>query len=238
MAYSSIAHAGYMLIGLAVWLAARRFADAPGLLPAVSQEGLAATLLYLAIYVVASIGTFAALIYLGRAGRQIDEVDELAGLSRTHRLTALAIAAFMFSLAGIPPLAGFWGKLSLFASSLSVNVGEPAAAGVTVRTWFVVLAVVGVINAAISAAYYLRVVSTMYFRSPEGVPRAEGGWGAALATGVCVVLAVGIGFYPGPLVTSARRAVPNATMDAEATATVQPERDQPSLVQSTADGRR
>ena len=107
-----------MLIGLAVWVVARSAGGAGG--ESVSDAGLSATLLYLALYVAASIGTFAALVFLGREGNPIDNIDDLSGIGGRHRIAALALAVFMFSLAGIPPLAGFWGKFSLFASALAV----------------------------------------------------------------------------------------------------------------------
>ncbi|MHC4176411.1 MAG: NADH-quinone oxidoreductase subunit N, partial [Planctomycetota bacterium] len=112
LAYSSVAHAGYMLIGLAVGLA---FAGERG-----EWDGVSALLFYLCVYAVATIGTFAALECLGRRDRQIEAVEELAGLGRTRPLLALAMAVFMFSLAGIPPLAGFYGKLFVFGSALEV----------------------------------------------------------------------------------------------------------------------
>jgi NADH-quinone oxidoreductase subunit N len=198
LAYSSIAHAGYMLIGLAVWMAA---GAAQGVDTTVGVAGLSATLLYVVVYAAASLGTFAALVYLGRSDRQIDTVDELGGLSRTYRGAALMIAIFMFSLAGLPPLAGFWGKLGLFASALNVRSAEPGLLGTaSLQTWFLILAVVGVLNAAVSAAYYLRIVAAMYFGSSTRAPSAKGGLGAALATGFCTAIVLGVGLYPGPLV--------------------------------------
>jgi len=197
MAYSSIAHAGYMLIGLAVGFAT--VTPDPRLR---SLDGMGATLFYLAVYAMATAGVFAALVYLSGERRQIDTVDDLAGLSRTHPFMAAAIAIFMFSLTGLPPLAGFWGKLMLFTGALAVDpngfqIGGPLA------KWFLALAVIGVLNAAISAAYYLRIVAVMYFRPSLTAPRAEGGVGAALATLVCAVLVVAAGLYPGPLVEQA-----------------------------------
>ncbi len=201
LAYSSIAHAGYMLIALAVALA-----------PAAGQDGLAgqggfggvgALLFYFCVYAAATIGTFAALDYLGRRGRQLESVEELAGLGRTRPLMAAVLAVFMFSLAGIPVLAGFWGKLAVFAGALGVDAG--AEAGGTLRTWFVSLAIAGVLNAAVAAAYYLRIVARMYFRTPLGVPKAEGGPGAWWAAMVCAVLTIGIGILPGPLMRQANR---------------------------------
>ncbi len=197
LAYSSIAHAGYMLIGLAVWMAAR---DGQGIGNGVGEAGLSATLLYVVVYAAASLGTFAALVYLGRYEQQVDTVEELSGLSRTHRGAALMIAIFMFSLAGLPPLAGFWGKLGLFASALNVRSGDPGLLGTaSLQMWFLILAVIGALNAAVSAGYYLRVVAAMYFGSATRTLSAKGGLGAALATGACAAVVLGVGLYPGPL---------------------------------------
>jgi len=197
LAYSAIAQTGYMLIGLAVALCGAP--TTPG------WDGLGALLFYLCVYAAAAIGTFAALAYLGRADRQIDAVEELAGLGRTRPLVAASLGLFMFSLTGIPPLAGFWGKLCLFGSALAVEAG--GAAG-TLRPWFVVLAVAGVLNAALSAAYYLRIVGVMYFRAPLGTPRAEGGLGAGAAMLACAALVLGLGLHSGPLVRAAMDACP------------------------------
>ena len=149
------------------------------------------------MYAVATIGTFAALEFLGHRDRQIEAVEELAGLGRTRPLLALAVAVFMFSLAGIPPLAGFWGKLFVFGSALSVDAGNLAAG--SLWPWFVALAVVGVLNAAVAAAYYLRIVAVMYFRTPLAVLRPRGGTGAWLALTACAVLTLLLGILPGPL---------------------------------------
>ena len=198
LAYSSIAHAGYMLIGLAVGLAGQQ---APSL-----WDGLGALLFYLCVYAAATIGTFAALAYLGRDGRPLEAIDELAGLGRTRPLTAAVLAIFMFSLAGVPPLAGFWGKLAVFGSALTVDAG--AAAEVSRQPWFVALAILGVLNAVVAAVYYLRIVGVMYFRTPLATPKAEGGAGAWSAAMACAVLVVAIGLFPGPLLRESGRASP------------------------------
>ncbi|MBN2477333.1 MAG: NADH-quinone oxidoreductase subunit N [Pirellulales bacterium] len=193
LAYSSIAHAGYMLIGLTV-----------GLAPAIvrgSQDGVGALLFYLCVYALATVGAFAVLEYLGREDAPIDAVDELAGLGRARPLVAAAMSVFLFSLAGIPLLAGFWGKFALFLSALGVDPG-----GVSVRPWFVGLAIVGALNAAVAAAYYLRIVGVMFFRTPLAVPKAEGGMGPWLTFTVCAVLTLAIGAFPRPLLQAANDA--------------------------------
>ena len=115
------------------------------------------------------------------------------------------IAVFMFSLSGIPPLAGFWGKLALFTSALATGLNPPANVG-DASVWFIVLAVVGVVNAAIAAAYYLRVVGVMYFQSSSRAPAAEGGQAAQLAAMFCAVLVVAIGLWPARLAGLSRDA--------------------------------
>jgi NADH-quinone oxidoreductase subunit N len=199
LAYSSIAHTGYMLIGLAAELASGNTAG--------QLDGVAALGFYLVTYAAATIGAFALLQHLGRPDRRLDGVEELAGLGRTRPWAAAMMAVCMFSLAGVPLLAGFWGKLLLFGSALNVG-GEPGASG-SLWLWFLVLAIVGVLNAAIAAAYYLRIVAVMYFRTPLATPRAEGGPGAWCAAVVCTLLLIGIGLSPGPLMREASRAMPN-----------------------------
>ncbi|HET6879145.1 MAG TPA: NADH-quinone oxidoreductase subunit N [Pirellulales bacterium] len=191
MAYSSIAHSGYMLIGLAVGLASATGG------PTSTFDGLGALFFYLAVYALATAGIFAALTYLGGQGKQVDTVDDLAGLARSNPLTAVFLAVFLFSLMGIPPLAGFWGKFAVFGSAL--NFDEGGLADPHVGNWFLALAVIGVINATIAAGYYLRVVSAMYFRESLSTPASSGGLGAAVAAGVCALLIVLIGLVPTPL---------------------------------------
>ena len=195
LAYSSIAHAGYMLLAVAVGLAAGGAAS--------RWNGIGALWFYLVTYAAATIGAFATLEYLGGPDRRLDAVDELAGFGRNRPAAAAVLAVCMFSLTGIPPLAGFWGKFLVFGSALNVNAQGGAA---SVRWWFIVAAVIGVLNAAVSAAYYLRIVAVMYFRTPLATPRAQGGAGAWWAAVACAVLVIGIGVYPGPLMHAANRA--------------------------------
>jgi NADH-quinone oxidoreductase subunit N len=183
MAYSSIAHGGYLLIGLAA-------AAAPG--GTATSGGIAAMLLYVAVYALATMGTFAALAYLGSWRREIDAVDELTGLGRSQPVVALSLAVFMFSLAGIPPLAGFWGKLTLFGGAVAVAISSSGP----LALWFAVLVVVAALNAAIAAAYYLRVVAVMYFQPGGAAHAAAGGWPALVATAICAVLVVAVGALP------------------------------------------
>lgn len=200
-AYSSIANAGYMLIGLAAASAAQQAGLA-------DVEGVGATLFYVAAYAVGAAGTFAAFTYLSGRDSQIETVDELAGLGRTQPLVAGLLAVFMFSFAGLPPLAGFWGKFELFSAAIRVALSDPGATKLT--TWFLVLAVVGMLNAAISAAYYLRIISVMYFRDADRPVPAEGGLGPKAAALVCAALVLWIGFRPGALSRAAGGAARSA----------------------------
>ena len=197
LAYSSIAHGGYLLIGLAVASGAAAVGDST------SGGGVAAMTLYLMVYAVASMGTFATLAYLGSAEKDVNSVDDLAGLGKAQPLAAGVLAVFMFSFAGIPPLAGFWGKLTLFSGAikLSLNSGTGPNSG-----WFLFLAIVAAINAAIAAAYYLRLVSVMFFSpAASSPPPATGGWPALFAGTACGVLVLLLGIAPAfPLDLAAR----------------------------------
>lgn len=190
LAYSSIAHAGYMLVGLAVDMAARN----PNA-PIKAADGLGAALFYVAVYSLATAGTFAGLTYLSGRKKQIDTLEDLAGVGKLYPAAALAMAVFMFSLTGLPPLAGFWGKFSLFRGAIDIYL----AGGTKLANWYLVLSVVGVLNAAVSAAYYLRIIGVMYFRDPSGTTKAEGGAGPKLAMFACAALTVFVGLAPSAL---------------------------------------
>ncbi|MEN6450230.1 MAG: NADH-quinone oxidoreductase subunit N [Thermoguttaceae bacterium] len=211
LAYSSIAQAGYMLLALAVAMA-HGSAD--------EWSGLGALWFYLVAYGLATIGAFAVAESLGAADRRIDAIGELAGLARRRPVAAAVLAICLLSLTGVPPLAGFWGKLLVFGSALNVsgsNVAEqvvnlPSSLGQVanlphaMRWWFLTAAVIGVLNAAIAAAYYLRVAAVLYFRTPEATHRSEGGRGPWIAAVLCALLLIGIGAYPGPVIEKAAEA--------------------------------
>jgi NADH-quinone oxidoreductase subunit N len=159
---------------------------------------MGATVFYLLVYSAATAGAFAAITYLGGATRQVDTVEDLAGLSQTNPFTAAAVAICMFSLTGLPPLAGFWGKFGLLTGALSV---ESTSASLTTGLWpwFLMLSIVAVINAAISAGYYLRIIAVMYFRPSLAAPTCQGGAGAAGALFLCTAVVVLTGLFPGAL---------------------------------------
>lgn len=133
MAYSSIGHVGYVLMGLV----------------AASPEGIQALIVYLTIYLFMSVGVFAVILTMERDGVYVEKIDDLAGLSKFKPLSAAALAIFMFSMAGIPPLAGFLSKLAIFMSAINASL--------------YVLATVGVITSVVGTFYYLRIIKIMYF---------------------------------------------------------------------------
>lgn len=169
LAYSSIAHTGYMLIALLVGPVA---GEGP------MRDGTAALLFYIAIYGVMNLGAFAVLAAFTSGGRTAETLDDLAGLARSAPLAALGLAVCAFSLMGLPPTAGFLGKIYIFSSAFSLEPGH------AFRVPLIVLVVIGVINTAIGAAYYLRIASTAYVRAPAeelaSVAGAPLRWGVAL----------------------------------------------------------
>lgn len=215
LAYSSIAHAGYMLVGLAVDFAANK-SDDPTL---ADVDGVGASLFYVAVYSLATAGSFAAFAYLGSRDKQIDTLDDLAGVGRKFPAVSLAVAVFMFSLTGLPPLAGFWGKFALFSGA--VKVGLAGSESIKLSSWFIVLSIVGVLNAAVSAAYYLRIIGVMYFReSSTSAARGEGGAGARLAAFACALLVIVVGLAPSRLSQDSQNAASSARAPAKAGAAV------------------
>jgi NADH-quinone oxidoreductase subunit N len=172
MAYSSIAHMGYALMGLA----------------AGTEAGLQATLIYLAIYTIMSFGAFACIIAMRRAGRAVEGIADLAGLASEKPAVALALAIFMWAMAGIPPLSGFFGKMYVFAAAIGAGLDT--------------LAVIGVITSCMAAYFYLRVIKVMYFDT--GVPGFDKPAPAVRFVMSCAAIATcAFVFIPGPLVAAA-----------------------------------
>lgn len=201
LAYSSVAHAGYMLIGLAVAAAPRGEADLPG--------GVEAVLFYLVAYGAMTVGAFGVLAYLDSAERPVETVDDLAGLSRSHPGVSLLMAVFLFSLIGIPLTAGFCGKLFLFLGAMDVPDSGGAASVLQAR-YFRILAVIGAVNAAIGAAYYLRVAGVMFLRSSLRPLENRRSLPGLVGLGACAVVTLVFGVYPAPLLRTVERAVPEA----------------------------
>jgi NADH-quinone oxidoreductase subunit N len=197
MAYSSIGHVGYALIGLAVN----------------STDGVRGILVYMTIYLFMNIGTFAAILCMRRQGRWVERIDDLAGLARSQPGLAIALAIFMFSLAGVPPLAGFFAKLYIFMAAIDASfvpvkpiAGAVGPAFLVEHSQFIYLAVIGVVTSVVGAYYYLRIVKVMFFDEPAGAfDRPIGGdLRAVLALTALAVLFFVV--YPGPVVDSAQLA--------------------------------
>jgi NADH-quinone oxidoreductase subunit N len=205
LAYSSVAHAGYMLIGLAV---TPRLAGAPG----APLGGVEAVLFYLVAYSAMTVGAFAVLHHLSTPGRPVDTVDDLAGLGRSHPGLALVMVLFLFSLIGIPLTAGFLGKLWVFLGALSVPAGESPAL-LEQKRLFIVLALIGAINAAVGAWYYLRIAAVMYLRDPIRPLPETRARPVLVAIWACALLTLGFGVYPAPLLKGVRAAVARPAED-------------------------
>jgi len=175
MAYSSIGHMGYALIGLA----------------AGTPEGIRGVLVYMLIYVFMTGGAFACIIAMRRDGRAVEQISDLSGLANNDPALALAIAVFMFSLAGIPLLAGFFAKLYVFLAAVQSGL------------W--TLAVIGVLTSVVGSFYYIRVVKVMYFDAPVGAfdPRPVSLSFVAAASGLFTTFFF---IFPGPFVAAAQAA--------------------------------
>jgi NADH-quinone oxidoreductase subunit N len=175
MAYSSIGHMGFALIGLA----------------AATSDGVEGVLIYMAIYLAMTLGTFAVILAMRRDGQMVEGIRDLSGLAQTNPTMAFFLAMLLFSLAGIPPLAGFFAKFYVFLAAIKAGL--------------FVLAVIGVVTSVVGAYYYLTIVKIMYFDEPAKAF-------APMAYELKIVLAVTGLFnllffvYPGPLIAAATAA--------------------------------
>src|ERR1700730_5511066 len=176
MAYSSIGHVGYALIGLAAGTA----------------DGGRGGLVYLAIYLFMTVGSWAVILCMRRRGRMLEGISDLAGLSQSQPGLALALAIFMFALSGVPPTAGFFAKFYVFFAAINAQLAG--------------LAVIGVVTSVVSAFYYLRVVKVMYFDEPVGAfdrPITTELKGVVFVTAVITLFFF---LFPGPIVAGAEAA--------------------------------
>jgi NADH-quinone oxidoreductase subunit N len=175
MAYSSIGHMGYALVGLAAGTA----------------EGVQGVLLYMAIYITMTLGVFAVILAMRRSTGMVESIDQLSGLARTHPTMAFLLAMLLFSMAGVPPLAGFFAKFYIFLAAIKAGL--------------YVLAVIGVLASVVGAYYYLAIVKYMYFDDA-----VEGFYAMPLelkvVLAVCGLFNILFFLYPGPLVGAASAA--------------------------------
>jgi NADH-quinone oxidoreductase subunit N len=194
LAYSSIAHSGYMLVGLLA--PPQGFASAEN---AALGNGYTAILYYLAGYALATIAAFAVLGMLRRGGEEADDIDDLAGLATRHPMLAGVMVVSMLSLIGLPPMIGFLGKVYLFGSVITQADG---------RLDFLLLVVIGVLNSAVSAVYYLRIAAVCFFSAPgQGVALAVAPARTASAL-IAAIMVPLLGVFASPLVDASRRAWP------------------------------
>ena len=176
LAYGSIGHIGYMLVGLATG----------------TPEGIKGVLIYFALYLFMSVGTFGFVLFMRRAGKQVEEISDLAGLSKTSPRGALFMLLMMFSMAGIPPFAGFYGKFFIFSSAIQSGLYG--------------LAVAGVLTSVVAAFYYLKVIKVMYFDEPVlGLERDVPLFSQAVLL-ICALVTAFFFLYPSALLNAATRA--------------------------------
>ncbi|HEX4043134.1 MAG TPA: NADH-quinone oxidoreductase subunit NuoN [Xanthobacteraceae bacterium] len=169
MAYSSIGHMGFALIGLA----------------AGTSEGVQGVLVYIAIYITMTLGVFAVILSMRRSTGMVESIDQLAGLARTHPATAFFMAMLLFSMAGIPPLAGFFAKFYVFLAAIKAGL--------------YVLAVIGVLASVVGAYYYLMIIKIMYFDEPAETFYAMP-YELRIVLAVCGLFNILFFLFPGPLV--------------------------------------
>jgi NADH-quinone oxidoreductase subunit N len=175
MAYSSIGHVGFALVGLA----------------ANSQEGVQGVLIYMAIYLVMTLGTFACILAMRRNDGPVEDIEELSGLAENNLGMAFALGMLMFSLAGIPPLAGFWGKFYVIAAAVKADM--------------LLLAIVAVLASVVAAFYYIRIVIVMFVKEPkEKFSAIDGKIGAIMV--LATIFVVFFIVHPSPLVEAAAQA--------------------------------
>ena len=168
LAYSSIGNMGYAMIGLI----------------AASETGISAVLLYMMIYMVMTAGVFAVILSVNRGGKPVDAIDGIAGLSKTNPIMAYAMAVLMLSMAGIPPFAGFFGKLAVFEAAVEQEL--------------YILAVLGVLTSVVAAYYYLRIVKVMFFDEP--LDSFDKGMPFARRAVLCIAMIFVVGFVVKPAV--------------------------------------
>lgn len=176
MAYSSIGNMGYALIGVV----------------ASGERGFSAVLVYMAIYMAMTVGTFAIILLMRRDGAQAEKISDFSGLSKTSPVLAYSMAALMFSMSGIPPLAGFFGKLMIFQAAVAKG--------------YIVLAVLGVLTSVVAAYYYLRIIKVMFFDEPADAIDTEASLARKIVLGASMGFTVLFILYPSPLIDTAKSA--------------------------------
>ena len=170
IAYSSIGHMGYALAGLAVG----------------TNSGIQSSITYICIYLVMNLGFFCCLFMMKRDKQYFDNLDDLSGLSKNHPLISLSLLILLFSLAGIPPMAGFFAKFYIFISVIEKSM------------YF--LAIVGLISTVVSAFYYLRIIKIIYFDEPKEVYDQDYNIGLKISLIVSTLIILLYFIYPSGLI--------------------------------------
>ena len=178
MAYSSIGHVGYGLIAVVAAGALAAHGDAN------AWRGIQGLIVYFGIYLFMNVGTFAVILVMRRSGQAVEQISDLAGLSKTNPALAFGLMIMMLSMAGIPPLAGFFGKFYVFVAAIQAG--------------YVTLAIIGVLASVVSAYYYLRIVKVMYFDDvTEALDKPDNRMVPAIL-GLSTVIVVGFAVYTTP----------------------------------------
>ncbi len=183
LAYSSIAHAGYALVGLAAALQKN----------ALTESTLGAVIFYLFAYSMTTIGAFAVVIAMGRRGEDADELSDFSGLAAQHPVLAASLAIFLFSLMGMPPTIGFMGKFYVFSGAMEAGLYG--------------LVVIGVLNSVVSAYYYLAPIVKMYFVKEREQPLPPISYTLLIGIFLCLFAVLYLGFFPSSLFLIARESV-------------------------------
>ena len=183
LAYSSIAHAGYILVGLLAGSSGAALVN-----PSIRTEAYAGILFYILAYTFMNLGAFGVLILLARRGDELNNIEDLQGLAQSQPWAAALMALFMFSLAGVPPAAGFFGKFYVFIAAVHAQQYS--------------LAVIGLVASVVGAAYYLKIVYTMYFL-PAVRQYPANAWRFSLGANVALILSaiatLAFGMFPSGL---------------------------------------
>jgi NADH-quinone oxidoreductase subunit N len=191
LAYSTIAQMGFIVLGLSAGVVSGNTLSA--------GNAYSSAMFYMVAYVLTTLGTFGLIMFLSRQGFESEEISDLAGLSRKSPWVAGVMTIFMFSLAGVPPMVGFFAKLSVIQALVSTNV-----------TLYIVMAIVAVMFSLVGAFYYLRVVKVMWFDEPVGAPvgeRTQGVTALLALNGAAVLL---FGPFSGGLMAMCRDAIVKA----------------------------
>jgi NADH-quinone oxidoreductase subunit N len=191
LAYSTIAQMGFVLLGLSAGVVSGNTLSA--------GNAYSSAMFYMVTYVLTTLGTFGMIMFLSKQGFEAEQIEDFAGLNQRSPWAAGVMAIFLFSLAGIPPMVGFYAKLAVLQSLVSTNV-----------TGYIVLAVVAVLLSLVGAFYYLRVIKVMYFDAPKSTEPLQRGAGVSALLAVNGLAVLVFGLLPGGLMAMCRDAIVKA----------------------------